>query len=446
LVTGEVGSDDTRSVTNVHASAAKRLLLVAAWASTATCASKQRPDCGCAEKKARLASQASASSSALPPPALPLPHTFLLAPEALAKHKARWLADPGHPEPALSRLFTDAAKALAQPPFSVTEKSAVPPSGDTHDYLSLAPYAWPNPSRPDGLPYVMRDGRINPERDSIPDHLYFSRIVSTTEALGLAYYFTGDERFAEHGALLLRAFFADSATRMNPNLQFAQGVRGKEPGRASGLIDTAEIGRLIDGVQLLVLSTSFDSNLRDGLSAWFRDYLAWLEDSDLGRKDGRSSNNQGTWYDVQVVALALATGQSEFAQEVLLFSRKRRIGREIEPDGSQPDELARTRSWHYCVFNLRAFVALASLGERAGVNLWRYQTSDGRAIRKAIDWLLPYALGQKPWATPEIGGVNRAELWPVVRLAAYRLNDPQLAQVAAQLGAGDDDRLVLAVE
>jgi hypothetical protein len=431
---------------SVHGSAAKRLALVAAVATTATCASKQKQDCGCAKRKAGLASQAGPRPSALPPPALPLPHTFLFAPEALAKHKARWLSDRGHPEPALARLFADAAKALAQPPFSVTEKSVVPPSGDKHDYLSLAPYAWPNPNRPDGLPYVTRDGRINPERDSIPDHLYFSRIASTTETLGLAYYFTDDERFAAHAALLLRAFFVDAATRMNPNLQFAQGVRGKEPGRAAGLIDTAEIGRLIDGVQLVLPSTSFAPDLRDGLSAWLRDYLAWLRESDLGRKDGRAPNNQGTWYDVQVAALALATGQAELAEEVLLFGRKRRIGREIEIDGSQPEELARTRSWHYCVFNLRAFVELASLGERAGVNLWRYQTPDGRSIRKAIDWLLPYALGQRPWATPEIGGINRAELWSVIRLAAYRLDDPQLAQVAAQLGAADDDRLVLAVE
>ena len=431
---------------SVHASATKRLVLVVSLAATATCASKQKKDCGCAEKKARLASQAGANPAALPPPTLPLPRTFLHAPEALAKHKARWLADREHPEPALARLLDDAAKALAQPPLSVTEKGAVPPSGDKHDYLSLAPYAWPDPKRPDGLPYVTRDGRINPERDSIPDHLYFSRIVSTTETLGLAYYFTGDERFAEHGALLLRVFFVDPATRMNPNLQFAQGVRGKEPGRAAGIIDTAEIARLIDGAQLFATSTSFDGDLRNGLSGWFRDYLGWLRDSELGRKEGRASNNHGTWYDVQVVALALATGQSELAQEVLLFSRKRRIGREIEPDGSQPEELARTRSWHYCLFNLRAFVELASLGERVGVDLWRYQTSDGRSIRKAIDWLLPYALGQKPWATPEIGGVNRAELWPVVRLAAYRLGDSQLAQVAAQLGAGDDDRLMLAVD
>jgi hypothetical protein len=429
---------------SVHALATKRLVLVASLAATAACASKQKKDCGCAEKKARLASQA--SLAALPPPALPLPPTFLHAPEALGKHKARWLADRDHPEPALARLFADAAKDLAQPPFSVTEKSAAPPSGDKHDYMSLAPYAWPDPTRPDGLPYVTRDGRLNPERDRVPDHLSFARIVSTAETLGLAYYFTDDERFAAHAALLLHAFFVDPATRMNPNLQFAQGVRGKEPGRAAGLIDTAEIARLIDGIQLLLPSTALEPTLREGLFAWFHDYLAWLRDSDLGRKGSRALNNQGTWYDVQVVALALATGQSELAQEVLLFSRKRRIGREIEPDGSQPEELGRTRSWHYCVFNLRAFVELASLGDRAGVNLWLYTTPDGRSLRKAIDWLLPYALGQKPWATPEIGSVNRAELWPIVRLAAYRLGDAQLAKVAAQLGASEDDRLSLAVE
>lgn len=392
------------------------------------------------------------NAAALPPPLLPLPPTFLHSPEALARHKARFRTAGQHAEPALARLLDDATKTLAQPAFSVTEKSVVPPSGDKHDYVSLAPYAWPDARRPDGLPYLLRDGRINPERDAIPDHLYFARIVSVAETLGLAFYFTGDERFAEHAAVLLRAFFVDPQTRMNPNLQFAQALPGREQGRSAGIIDTAEIARLVDGVQLLATSTAFnepDATLRDGLSGWFRAYLVWLRESELGRKASRAANNQGTWYDVQVVALALVTGQTELAEETVLFGRKRRIGRQVETDGRQPEELGRTRPWHYAVFNLRAFTALASLGERAGVNLWRYQTDDGRSIRAALDWLLPFAMGQKPWTAPELGGFDRAELWPVLRLAAYRLGDSRLTAAAADLEgsrAHNDDRLLLFVD
>jgi hypothetical protein len=392
----------------------------------------------------RQSAAAVATPAARPLP--PGPRVFLHAPEVLARHKARWLSDPQHPEPALARLLDEARKALAEKPFSVTEKSVLPPSGDKRDYLSLAPYAWPDPRKPDGLPYLMRDGQTNPERDSIADHAYFSRMVALTETLGLAYYFTGDEVFAKHAALLLRTFFVEPATRMNPNLNFAQGVRGKEAGRASGIIDTAGIARLVDGAQLLMDSPALSKEDREGLLGWFRNYLAWLRDSELGRREGQARNNHGSWYDVQVVSLALATGQIELARETLQFGHKRRIGRQIEPDGRQPEELARTKSWHYSIFNLQAFVALADLGDRAGVDLWRYQTPDGRSIRKAIDWLLPFALGDKPWTMPDIGGFKPEALWPIAREAAARLQDPQLGQAAARLGGNQADRLWLLVE
>ena len=376
----------------------------------------------------------------------PGPPIFLHPPEVLARHKARWHSDPQHPEPALARLLDDAGKALVEKPFSVTEKSVLPPSGDKRDYLSLAPYAWPDPRKPNGLPYIMRDGQTNPERDSIADHAYFSRIVGLTETLGLAYYFTGDDSFAKHAALLLHTFFVEPATRMNPNLNFAQGVRGKENGRASGIIDTAGIARLVDGAQLLMGSPSLSKEDRDGLLGWFRDYLSWLRTSELGRREGQARNNHGTWYDVQVVSLALATDQDELARETLEFSHKRRIGRQIDPDGRQPEEVQRTKSWHYSIFNLQAFVALAGLGDRAGVDLWSYQTPDGRSIRKAVDWLIPFALGDKPWTTPEISGLKPEDLLPIVRQAAARLQDARLAAAADRLGESSTDRLRLFVE
>lgn len=397
--------------------------------------------------------QAAATAPASRPGATPLPASrppgpriFLHAPDVLAGHKARWLLDQQHPEPALARLLDDARKGLAERPFSVTEKSVLPASGDKHDYLSLAPYAWPDPRKAEGLPYIMRDGQINPERDTIPDHAYFSRIVTLTETLGLAYYFTGDEAFAKHAVLLLRTFFVEPATRMNPNLNFAQGVRGKDAGRAAGIIDTAGMALLVDGFGLLLVSQALSPEDRTGLLAWFRDYLSWLRDSDLGRKEGQAKNNHGIWYDVQVVSLALATGQIELARETLQFGRKRRIGRQIDPDGRQPEELQRTKSWHYSIYSLQAFVALAGMGECAGVDLWHYQTPDGRSIRKAVEWLIPFALGDKPWTTPEIGGFNPEALWPIVREAAARLQDPTLAAAATRLGAQSMDRLWLLVE
>jgi hypothetical protein len=146
---------------------------------------------------------------------------------------------------------------------------------------------------------------------------------------------------------------------------------------------------------------------------------------------------------VQVVSLAIATGQLELARETLLFARKRRIGREIEPGGEQPEELRRSNSWHYSIYNLEAFVALAGLGDAVGVDLWHYETPDGRSLRKAIAWLVPSALGKRPWTTPQMGGLRAGELAPVLRAAAARLGDEMFAQAARTLGGDEADRLQL---
>jgi hypothetical protein len=391
------------------------------------------------------------AASVHPSTAAAPPRIFLHDPAALVRKKRRWQAD-SKAEPAVTDLLAEAGRALAEKPISIVDKDVVPPSGDKHDYLSLAPYAWPDPHKPNGLPYVIRDGEVNPERDRIADHRKVTRLCAAVEMFGLAYFFSDDDRYAAQAAAFLRTFFVTPATRMNPNLNFGQGIRGKQEGRAAGIMDTACIPRLIDGVGLLASSKSWTKPDRDALDAWLREYLTWLRESDLGRKEGRAGNNHGTWYDVQVVALALATGQVELASETVNFARKRRIGRQIEPDGEQPAELGRTRPWHYAVYNLQAMVLLAGLADRVGVDLWHYQTSGGaegsdgsegsggsggRSIRKAIAWLVPFALHTKPWTLRDLDGMESAELWPVLRAAASALHDAELARAADQV-AGQD--------
>jgi hypothetical protein len=360
------------------------------------------------------------------------PRIFLHDPGALTRKKLHWRGE-GKTDAAVMRVLDDAAEALRAKPFSIVDKDVAPPSGDKHDYLSLAPYAWPDPRKPGGLPYLIRDGEVNPERDRIPDHRNLARICDLVETLGLGYFFTDDDSYAAHAARLLHVFFAAPETRMHPDLRFAQGVRGKEDGRAAGIIDGACIPRLVDGVALLAPSKSWLAADRQALSLWFRDYLAWLRESPPGRKASRAGNNHGTWYDVQVASLQLATGQLDDAAETLSFARKRRVARQIDPDGRQPEELRRTRSWHYAAYNLEAMALLANLGERVGVELWRYRTEEGRAIRQAFAWLLPFALKTSPWPQHDLGGMKPDELASPLREAATALKDPDLAAAAAKL-------------
>jgi alginate lyase len=167
-----------------------------------------------------------------------VPRVFLFDGRYLLATRERIRNGDNRLAPALMQLRRDAQEALSTPLQSVVNNDATPPSGDKHDYMSQAPYFWRDPKSPTALPYIRRDGERNPEINKFPDHQSMDKMVSAVESLALEYFFEGDPAFATKAAQLLRAWFADPATRMNPNLEYAQGIPGINTGRGIGLIET----------------------------------------------------------------------------------------------------------------------------------------------------------------------------------------------------------------
>ncbi len=348
-------------------------------------------------------------------------------------------------KPAVAALEEDAKRALAMSPVSVMDKTVTPPSGDKHDYMSQAPYWWPDPSKPHGTPYIRRDGERNPEIQRISDHDNLGRLTSAVSTLGLAHFLTGRDEYAARAARLLRAWFIDPATRMTPHLKFGQGIPGITEGRGIGIIETRNLPAMLDGVQLLRLASSraWTDGDEAALQSWMRAYLSWLLESPHGKDESRNGNNHETWYDVQVAALALYTHQPDIVRRTL-EGAKQRIARQIEPDGGQPRELERTRSFDYSVMNLTGFFDLATLGERTSAHLWEYRSPDGRSIRQALDFLIPYAAGERAWPHKQITSFRPASLTPLLRRAVVAWKEPKYAALAERLG-GAGYRVDLAV-
>jgi len=298
-------------------------------------------------------------------------------------------------------LLREAERALAAGPFSVMDKQRVPPSGDKHDFFTLAPYWWPDPAKPDGLPYIRRDGEVNPESKRDTDDVPFGRMTDAATTLAAAFRDTRDERFAARAALLLRVWFLDPSTRMNPNLDYGQGVPGRNTGRGAGIIATRRLVDVVDAARRLEASPSWTDRDRQGLRAWCAAYAAWLQTSRHGREEAAALNNHGTWYEAQLTALLLYTGRRDEAKA--RFERAgKRLASQIEPDGRQPRELERTRSWSYSVMNLDGWFTVARLAEEAGIDLWNFRTADGRSLRAALDYLVPFAGGSATWPHRQI--------------------------------------------
>jgi Alginate lyase len=361
------------------------------------------------------------------------PRVFLL--DGPFMHAARQRLHSGDTNlaPALARLEREARQALSAGPFSIVNKKLTPPSGDKHDYMSMAPYFWPNPDSADGLPYIRKDGERNPDIGKISDHKVMDEMAGAVETLALAYYFKGDEACAAGAAQLLRVWYLEPATRMNPNLQYAQAVTGANTGRGIGIIESRGLTRVVDAIGLLAGSKAWTESDDRGLHEWFAKFLKWMRESANGRAEAAAKNNHGTYYDIQAVSFALFLGQKNLATDILKTAREKRIAVQIEPDGSQPLELVRTKAWGYSVGNLSGLMLLATLGDDVGVDLWNYHTKDGRSIRKALDYLTPFAFDEKKWSYQQLGEWPPQMLYSSIRKAALKYPDAQYQSLVSKL-------------
>ncbi|MEO7415244.1 MAG: alginate lyase family protein [Opitutaceae bacterium] len=341
------------------------------------------------------------------------PLLFHLSAPALNETRARLTRGEPALQPALARLRKEADALLKIKPPSVLDKPSVAASGDQHDYFTYGPYWWPDPSKPDGLPYIRRDGALNPASKKGTDDAASDWVLDAIQTLGLAYFFTGHEPYAVQAARVARVWFLDPATRMNPNLEHAQAIPGITKGRGIGIVEYRELGRVVDALALVGGSSAWTATDRTNLTAWTESYYRWLLTSANGIDEQDELNNHGTWYDAQAAHLALVLGKRDEAKKILSQGLKLRLTEQIEPDGAQPRELARTKSLDYSLFNLEALFVCGELGERTGVDWWSYRTPDGRSLEAALRYLAPYVDRTKTWPKKDLVEADRARLLPL---------------------------------
>ncbi len=287
------------------------------------------------------------------------------------------------------RILRDAAAALRQAPIALTDYRAKLSTGGPHDFYSNGDYWWPNPDTASGLPYVQRDGQSNPGNfNSHRECLW--RLRDAVTALAAAYTIAADDRYVTKAVELLRVFFLDAATLMNPSLRYAQAIPGVTEGRGIGIIDTLHLIGVPKAVLAMAASPAFPPAVLSGLRRWFAAYLQWMTTSKNGRDEAETTNNHAVAFWLQAAVFASFEGNADVLVECRRRFTDRFVSQQMAPDGSFPRELARTKPYGYSIFQLDNMATLCQVLSTPADNLWTFTLPDGRGMRKAMDFLYPY--------------------------------------------------------
>jgi Alginate lyase len=348
------------------------------------------------------------------------PHSLILT-DAAGAGRMRDFAKQDR-APLIDKL---AADALSAGPWSVTyhRPSGLNVNAAPNDYVSEGPYWWPNPKNPSG-PYIRKDGERNPDRFE-GNRNDLGKMCEAVLALGMGAFFLGKPGCVDHANQVLSVWFVDAKTRMNPNLQHGQMVRGISTGRGTGIIDTVSLIHAAQGVVLLESAGGLDAGIAQGMRRWFAGYLKWMNGSKYGLDEKSSGNNHATWWTAQAAAYAAFTGDAAAQRMCWDHYRNYLVPTEIKPDGSCPKEEERTDSLSYSSMNLDAFATVCRLAHMSGVDLWNFKTAKGIGVETSFNYLMPYLEQSDKWKKQQINKYS-AEGYVFPALAGIGLPSPAL--------------------
>lgn len=328
-----------------------------------------------------------------------VPMTLLSDAEAEPIHSAiarkeAWTIEP------VRRLRAEAERRLKDGPWTVTAERPQGLTLDIHEYYSEAPYWWPQSEDPKA-PYVRKDGQPNPGR-FLANKTAFNAMADTVYVLGTAAYLLDDPRYAQRAARVIRTWFLDPKTRMNPSLENAQAIRNLNSGRGAGILDGRIFIRAVQGMEFLAQTGTWDVKEQAALKKWFQEYLHWLLTSAPAEAEQHSGNNHASWWTAQTAAIATYVDDDAAQKTVFAWYRDQIFPHQIRADGSAPREELRTKSLSYSAFNLEAFTVTCRIAQVRGVDLWSVKAKGDATIATVIEYLQPFLTDPKKWSKEQI--------------------------------------------
>lgn len=297
------------------------------------------------------------------------------------------------------KLLSDADLLLTSPIPSVTDKSTTR-SNNIHNYESLAIYLWPDPSNPDG-PYITHDGEVNPEYKKY-DSPRLGQISYDIMNLSKAYYVSNNTKYLDRCLVLMRSWFIDSDTRMNPNFEYGQFIPGRNGGKGyPGCISEAyELTKVLEAISLLKSCNAMDKKIDKNMKKWFKKLAKWLKSSTLGRQMHDQTDNLGIIYDSFLYRISVYTGDIRTCNAIINDFTPLRLNKHIAENGHQIFELKRTRAMGYSIYNLKHIIDFCYMLEKSGTH---YYSQNHERIDAAMAFLYQYMGKKEEFPYKEIG-------------------------------------------
>ena len=307
------------------------------------------------------------------------------------------------------RILTAADRYLNEKPITITSYPCERSAGGIHDFYSEGDYWWPNPDDPNGA-YIRRDGISNPD-NFIKHRQLMSRLSIQVPTLVAAYKLTHDKIYADKAVKHLQAWFVADETRMNPNLMYAQAIKGFVTGRGIGIIDTIHLVEVAQSITILENNQAIGSADLQAIKKWFSEYLDWIFTHEYGIAERDNGNNHSTCWTMQVAEFAMLVSDQAKITFCRDFYKTVLLPEQMAIDSSFPKELARTKPYCYSLFNLDAMAMICHILSTEEDNLWYFQLKDGRGMQRAVEFMFPYVRNKSNWPFPP--DVMYFDLWPV---------------------------------
>ena len=297
------------------------------------------------------------------------------------------------------RVARDADAYVKEAPETTTSSHSDRSPGGPHDYFSEGDYWWPNPKEPNG-PYIRRDGQSNPE-NFVAHREALIRLSLIVPTLAVAWKLTGRRSYAAKAREHLVAWFVDLSTRMNPNLQFAQAIKGISKGRGTGIIDTVHLVEVAKAAKLIQAADVWRSPSEyEAVRGWFREYLDWVTTSKSGLEERDATNNHGSCWVLQAAAFSSFVGDRERLQFCAKRFTDKLVPEQVADNGSLPLELARTKPYSYSLFDMDILSGICQIISAEGDNLWKFSTVNGQSMQKVIGYMVPFIEDKRKWPKP----------------------------------------------